>query len=98
MCHLVSDNSFDFVFFHEVKESGRYGDEGTIFGRSSCEGIWFRRFIVAYFGHTDIVCLSNALDGIPDELDFFITLVSILEQDDVIGAFCRPPREKEGDK
>lgn len=55
MCHLMSDDTSNFGFFHMIEKSSRHCDESTIFGCTCCEGVGLSGFIVSDFGHSDIV-------------------------------------------
>ena len=99
MSHLMPDNSLDFTFFHLVEKPCRNSYKGTIFRCTGRKCIWFDWFIVSYLWHRNMICLSDPLNSIPDNLEFAILTRRVsIEKDYTVCSLCHPSRYPQRDK
>ncbi len=99
MSHLMTNNTLDFTFFHLIQESSRNCHKRTIFRCTGRECIWLSWFIVSYLWHRNMICLSNPLNCIPDNLEFTILARrSSIKKHYIVRSFCHPSRYPEWDK
>lgn len=99
VCHLMTNDSFDFTSFHSIEKSSRDRYESTIFRCTRCESIWFCRFIIPNFWHIDILGFRDTFDCLIDELKTTIFLMkrSWIKKNDSIHFLRLPSRNQERD-
>jgi len=100
MAHFMGDDTLDLRWGHGTQESGRYGHQGAIFGRSCRECVWIITLIYANFRHIDTILTSDLHDYRVHQLWFRIIIHESRFREELylIHSFRHPARDREAQK